>query len=98
MSVTSLVIQTKTGIWVIVRVISNIIHCGGETGKKSFFPLCLLGLLLYTHAQAADLAKGGDPRLLAFEAYFAANVLPHVPGAALAIIADGKVELLKPYG
>lgn len=34
----------------------------------------------------------------AFEQYIADNVAPEVPGAALAIVADGKLQVLKGYG
>ena len=39
-----------------------------------------------------------DPRLQEFENYLSENVLPNVPGAALVVVADGKVQLVMPYG
>jgi len=36
-----------------------------------------------------------DDRLLEFEEYYTENILPNVPGAALAVVADGKLQLLK---
>ncbi|WP_084645859.1 serine hydrolase domain-containing protein [Marinimicrobium agarilyticum] len=36
--------------------------------------------------------------VLATEQYVVEEVMPHIPGAALAIIADGQIELLQGYG
>jgi beta-lactamase class C len=66
-------------------------------GIARLVPLLLAGLLSLP-AAAADYTAATDARLREFEEYFVANILPHVPGAALAIVADGRVELIKPYG
>ena len=65
--------------------------------KAALIPLCL-ALLFSVQVHAADSVTGTDDRLREFEDYVSKNIIPYVPGAALAIVADGKVELLKSYG
>jgi len=66
--------------------------------NRSLIPCILLGLVFSISALAADPVSTNDERLQEFENYFVTNVLPHVPGAALAVVDNGKVTLLKPYG
>ena len=81
-----------------MRVDSSVIQVSGLHRKISCIPMILLCLLIAAQVRAADLPIRTDPRLQEFISYFTANVLPHVPGAALAIVADGRVEIIKPYG
>ena len=81
-----------------MRTGSNLIQKSGRLRKISCIPSLLLAVLLTLPARAADLPDGADNRLLEFEEYFNATILPHIPGAALAVVADGQVELIRPYG
>ncbi|WP_347329920.1 serine hydrolase domain-containing protein [Marinimicrobium locisalis] len=58
----------------------------------------LAALAAPSFAAEADLSDRPIDYVLATEQYVVEEVLPHVPGAALAIIADGQIELLKGYG
>lgn len=69
------------------------------SGKLSLYiPVLLLGLILSLQVSASDAVSVTDDPLLEFEEYYSENILSHVPGAALAVVADGKLQLLKPYG
>ena len=81
-----------------MRTGPNKILKSGRLRKLSGIPLLLLAAFLTLPAHAADLADGADNRLLELEEYFNATILPHIPGAALAVVANGQVELIKPYG
>ena len=58
----------------------------------------LLCLIFSVQVFATGKTEIADPRLLEFENYLSENVLPNVPGAALVVVADGKVQLVLPYG
>ena len=58
----------------------------------------LLSLFISLQVFAAGHSSTADPRLQEFEHYLSENILPNVPGAAVVVVADGKVELLLPYG
>ena len=49
-------------------------------------------------AHASDLANNRDLYLDEFEKYLSENILPFVPGAAILVVADGRVLLLQTYG
>ncbi|MDQ2076943.1 serine hydrolase [Marinimicrobium sp. ABcell2] len=58
------------------------------------------GLALLSFAAHSDDEFGHRPAdfVLALEQYLVEEVMPHIPGAAIAIIADGEIELLQGYG
>ena len=69
------------------------------SGKLSLYiPVLLVGLILALQVSASDITGVTDDHLLEFEKYYSENILPQVPGAALAVVADGKLQLLKLYG
>jgi beta-lactamase class C len=68
------------------------VRFGGRIAAAAALAAALCSLSL----RAAEV--GMDPRLREFEEYFQANVVPRVPGAALAVVAEGQVQLLKSYG
>lgn len=64
---------------------------------RSPFTLIAFGILLGSIAPAH--AYDPMPEFVAeFERYIAETVAPEVPGAALAVVADGKLQVLKSYG
>ena len=74
------------------------IYTSGQLRKFYTIPLFLLTFFLALQARAGDPANPVDERLREFEDYFSTTILPHVPGAALTVVANGQVELIKPYG
>src|SRR5690606_33859187 len=66
--------------------------------RRLLLPLTL-GLAGHTLAATATYNDDSVPPFVAdFEHYIATTVAPEVPGAALAIVADGKLQVLKTYG
>ena len=49
-------------------------------------------------SHAADLNNDDRGNAIAFDKYVDENIVPDIPGAALIIIADGRVQLVKSYG
>ena len=67
--------------------------------KMLFLTIPVLFCLLITvQVCAAEHSGTTDPRLQQFEHYLSENVLANVPGAAVVVVVDGKVQLLLPYG
>ncbi len=69
------------------------------SGLSALLTRALPVLLLPAVALADDdLAHRPVDYVQATEQYVAEEIMPHIPGAALAIIADGQIELLRGYG
>ena len=81
-----------------MRVISSQNKPSHRSGWLSIAIPVLLGLFFTLQVSAAGHSSIADPRLQEFEDYLSENVLPNVPGAAVVVVADGKVQLLLPYG
>ncbi|MBF8269660.1 MAG: hypothetical protein HW386_1369 [Gammaproteobacteria bacterium] len=81
-----------------MRIHSSVIHLRRYLREVTCLSLSLFSLFITVQVRAADLHHAPDQRLLELENYFTTTILPHVPGAALTVVADGQVILIKPYG
>ena len=68
-----------------------------KTAKYYFVTILFIGLMAM-ESDAADLNYGLRSYAIEFDKYIDENIAPHVPGAALMIVADGKVQLVNSYG
>jgi beta-lactamase class C len=57
-----------------------------------------LALLPFSANSDDDLSHRPVDFVLALEQFVVEEVMPHIPGAAIAVIADGEIELLQGYG
>ncbi|WP_341936935.1 serine hydrolase domain-containing protein [Marinimicrobium sp. C2-29] len=63
-----------------------------------FHSLLLSSLFCGAAAASDDMSHRPVDYVQALEQYLVEEIMPHIPGAALAVIADGQIELLKGYG
>lgn len=54
--------------------------------------------LVLPAAASDDLPQQPVDFVLALEQYLVEEIMPHIPGAAMAVIADGQIELVEGYG
>lgn len=64
----------------------------------SLIPVLFPAMAPAVAQEPSELSHRPVDYVLATEQYLVEEVMPHIPGAALAIIADGRIELLKGYG
>lgn len=66
--------------------------------QLTLFPALLCGSLVSPSLFANNIPSDMPQFVVEFERYVAENIAPDVPGAALVVIANGKVQVLKGYG
>lgn len=82
-----------------MRVISRLVKSNPVSGRLSLrITALLLNLFLALPVTVSAGTTAHDPRLLEFKHYLMENVLANVPGAALVVVADGRVQLVMSYG
>jgi len=87
--------KTYKIILLVVTIIQKKMH------KIKILSIIISGILLGTwsvHARTLEDAEYRDEYLVAMENYILESIMPVVPGAALAVIADGKIKFIRGFG